>query len=403
MLILGTRGIPGAHGGFESFAEDLAPFLASRGWEVTVFCQTEDEPTERRWRGVRLLGIPARFPGAIGTVAFDWSCTRRALQEPGLVLVLGYNTAVFSLAYRLKGRACVINMDGVEWRRAKYGLAARAWLWLNEVFGARLGDHLVADHPEIERHLQGRAGRTPISMIPYGARTVEPVDAGPVHAMGLEPGRYALVIARAEPENSILEIVRAFSAVPRGWKLVVLGGYRREHAYQRRVLDAAGPEVIFPGAIYERARVDALRFHAGLYVHGHTVGGTNPSLVEALGAGAPILAQDNVYNRWVAGNAGVYFQDAPDCAGTLDRLCDPANAHLLAEMRSASRTRHTERFDLESCLSAYEEMLAAQLHSAEGETAVHPATASRRIGEEPGEELMAISRRTKMPRGIERT
>ena len=358
LLILGTRGIPGAHGGFESFAEDLALFLTARGWDVTVYCQGEGaEVGERSWRGVRLVSIPATLGGALGTILFDWRCTRHALREPGLVLVLGYNTAAFCAAYRLAGRPCVLNMDGVEWRRGKYGMAARAWLWLNELLGARLGTHLVADHPEIERHVRTRAPRAAMTMIPYGAREVRGAEPAIVREHGLEPGAYALVIARPEPENSILEIVRSFCARERGMRLAVLGRYDAGNAYHRQVLDAAGPEVSFLGAVYERERVDALRAHARLYVHGHTVGGTNPSLVEALGAGVPVLAHDNAYNRWVAGAAGVYFLDAADCEHAFDRLCDMRHAHLLAEMRSAARQQHETRFTLGRNLAAYESML----------------------------------------------
>jgi glycosyltransferase involved in cell wall biosynthesis len=310
------------------------------------------------WRDIRLLRMQAGLRGALGTMLFDWRCTRHALRQAGLVLVLGYNTALFAAAYRLAGRRCVINMDGLEWRRGKYGPGARLWLWANEWLGARLGDHLVADHPEIERHVRARAPRAAITMIPYGARVVGDDGADLVREHALEPRRYALLIARPEPENSILEIVRAFSAAPRGWRLAVLGRYDRANAYQRRVLEAAGDDVVFLGAIYERARVDALRAHAALYVHGHTVGGTNPSLVEALGAGVPVLAHDNAYNRWVAGDAGVYFLDEADCAGALDRLCAPDAERLLDHMRDASRARHAERFTLERNLAAYEAMLA---------------------------------------------
>ena len=117
------------------------------------------------------------------------------------------------------------------------------------------------------------------------------------------------MIARAEPENSILEVVQAWSRKPRGCKLVVLGKYEAGHAYQRAVQAAASAEVVFPGAVYEKPVVQALRFHARFYVHEHQVGGTNPSLVESLGTGNAVLAHDNAYNRWVAGDAGVYFAD----------------------------------------------------------------------------------------------
>lgn len=116
-------------------------------------------------------------------------------------------------------------MDGIEWARAKWGLVARTWFWLNDWAGCWLGDHLVADHPEIKRHLESRVSPHKITMIPYGADSVDSADPSPVRALDLTPGRFLTLIARAEPENSVLEMVRAFSGKRRGVNLVVLGNY----------------------------------------------------------------------------------------------------------------------------------------------------------------------------------
>ena len=135
--------------------------------------------------------------------------------------------------------------------------------------------------------------------------------------LGLTPGQYVTLIARPEPENSVLEIVAAFSAKrPRGLKLVVLGAYHPEALpYHAQVMAAASPEVVFAGALYDHALVNALRLHGLLYLHGHQVGGTNPSLIEAMGAGNPVLAHDNRFNRWVARDGAWYFQDTNGLRG----------------------------------------------------------------------------------------
>ena len=168
------------------------------------------------------------------------------------------------------------------------------WLYLNERAGCWLGNHLIADHPEIKAHLTTRVADAKITMIPYGADRIDNPDSGVLAQYGLQPGGYAMVIARPEPENSILETVAAFSRKPRGMKLVVLGQYDpQKMLYHKQVRDAASDEVLFPGAIYEKATVSALRFHSAIYAHGHQVGGTNPSLVEAMGAGSAVLAHGN--------------------------------------------------------------------------------------------------------------
>jgi glycosyltransferase involved in cell wall biosynthesis len=357
LRILGTRGVPAAHGGFETFAEHLALFLVERGWQVTVYCQEEgDGPAfQDTWRGVRRVRMPISTSGAAGTVVFDLKSTLHAVREKELVLTLGYNTALFCTLYRLFGLRNVINMDGIEWHRQKWGLVAKTWFWLNDWAGCWLGNHLVADHPEIKRHLETRVRDDKITMIPYGADCVTSADASLLKSYGLTPGDYAILIARAEPENSILEVVSAWSRRARNMKLVVLGKYESSHAYQRAVQAAASSEVLFPGAIYDKAVVQALRFHARFYVHGHRVGGTNPSLVEALGAGNAVLAHDNRFNRWVAGPEARYFSDENDCAKELDDLL--ADADAIRRMGNASRRRHEAEFTWPKVLRDYEVLM----------------------------------------------
>ena len=371
LRILGIRGVPAAHGGFESFAEALSLHLVAEGWRVIVYCQEDGTGPVRdeAWCGIERVVIPVRVPGTPGTVVFDWLSIGHALAqhraaqrrgEPdGLCLTLGYNTAAFCLRLKAAGMRNVINMDGIEWRRAKWGAAAKAWFWLNERAGCGLGDHLVADHPEIAAHLAKRTAPRHITAIPYGAEAVVPRHDSEVllalSRLGLSSGGYATLIARPEPENSILEIVEAWSARRRGLLLAVLGRYDDGDAYHRRVRAAAGPEVRFLGAIYDRALVPQLRAHGMLYVHGHQVGGTNPSLVEALGAGNAVLAHDNRFNRWVAGPGAGYFRDAASLDAVLSAVL--GNPARLAAMAEASRARHGEAFTQQGVLGQHAALL----------------------------------------------
>jgi glycosyltransferase involved in cell wall biosynthesis len=357
LRILGTRGIPAAHGGFETFAERLALYLTPRGWHVTVYCQAYGRGpiVEDDWQGVRLVRIPVAVAGPRGTIVFDWKATLHAARSPGMCLTLGYNTAVFCALLRLARVPNVINMDGIEWQRAKWGSVAKAWFWLNEHAGSVLGNHLVADHPEIAKHLGRTTPATKITMIPYGADRLVAVPDSEVIGLGLEPGRYLTLIARPEPENSVLEIVKAFSMRPRGVTLAVLGAYVDENPYHCAVRAAAGGEVRFLGAIYELPVVQALRFHSVAHMHGHRVGGTNPSLVEALGAGSAVIAHDNRFNRWVAGDAGRYFGTALELDDVLGAVL-ASEATLLA-MRAASIARFEAAFTWREVLGNYEELL----------------------------------------------
>lgn len=359
LRILGIRGIPAAHGGFETFAEYLALYLAARGWEITVYCQEDGKgPVVRDDFGdIRRVRIPVSQGGPLGTIVFDWKSTLHASRSGELCLTLGYNTAVFCGWLRLRGVPNVINMDGIEWKRAKWGRVAKAWFWLNDWFGCWLGNHLIGDHPEMKVHLATRTRADKITMIPYGAERIDHAPLDPIRSLGLQPGRYFTVIARPEPENSLLEIVRGFSRRQRGMTLAVLGRYEPDHPYHRAVLDAASDEVRFLGPIYDKHVLNSLRLHCAAYVHGHQVGGTNPSLVEALGAGNAVIARDNRFNRWVAGDAAVYFKDEAECARRFDEWQAEGFEARAAAMRQASRQRHAEAFTWKHILQQYEHLL----------------------------------------------
>ena len=362
LSILGCRGIPGNHGGFETFAQRLALSLIERDWAITVYCENYERPDthEEIWKGVRLIHIPVPHSSAKSTILFDWKSTLHAARENTLVLTLGYNTAIFSLLYRLKGIPNLINMDGLEWKRQKWNFAQRAWLYINERLGCWFGNHLIADHPVIADHLATRVPRTKITTIPYGADPIKAADEALIEPYGLMKNEYAIVIARPEPENNILEIVSAFSTRRRGLKLVVLGNYYpSENDYHRQVISAASDELIFTGGIYDQPVVEALRTYAQLYIHGHAVGGTNPSLVEAMAASSPILAHDNAFTRWVAGKEARFFADTQSCSDQFDHLLN--NTAALESMGCYSLQRYEEAFSADQELFAYEDLFISTI------------------------------------------
>ncbi len=350
--------MPAAYGGFETAAENIALYLARKGWRVIVYCQTTGRGpvTEDTWRGIERVHIPIDIPGWKGTSKFDWLSIRHACQHKDICLTFGYNTAIFNTLQRVRSIPNVINMDGIEWSRARWGFVKQAILYVNERIACYVGNHLIADHPEIEKYLSRRAPRRKLTTITYGADPVEDAPQALLTPFNLLPRGYATLVARSIPENSILEIVKGFSNRPRGIKLVVLGKYEpATNLYHKAVMGAASKEVMFAGAIYQKEIVQALRFHGVLYLHGHTVGGTNPSLVEALAAGNPIVAHDNAYNRWVAGDSAVYF----DTAESVDRhlcalLSDPQK---LRRMNEVAIRRFNEEFTWDHVAGQYEELL----------------------------------------------
>lgn len=336
----------------------------ARGWHVGVYCQDEVPIVTQRvrsetWRRIELIHVQVTSSGPLATLEFDWHCVRDAARRTGICLVLGYNGAIFLPYLRLWRGRIITNMDGIEWRRPKWNLPIKAWFWINEWIAAWASQRLIADHPIIAEHLATRRPRRATAMIPYGGVPVRAAPDAAVRALGLEPGRYLISIARIEPDNSIASIVTAFSRHSRQAKLVILGTLNEGNAYHRLVREAAGKDVIFPGAIYDPAIVQALRFHARAYVHGHTVGGTNPSLVEALWAGNAVIAHDNPYNRWTAGAAGVFFSDSDSCEAAIALvLKDDA---LVKRCRAEARARASAAFDWSDILQAYEREALALL------------------------------------------
>ncbi|WP_225896927.1 DUF1972 domain-containing protein [Brevundimonas goettingensis] len=360
LYILGTRGVPAAHGGFETFAQRFALHMRDNGWAVTVYCQADTGPagpTIDEWEGIRRVTFVADA-GAVGTMKFDWACTRHAMKERGVMLVLGYNTAAFSALLRFTGNPVLMNMDGIEWKRAKWPWHGRIWLYLNEWIGALTSVKLVADHPEIARHLKRRRRAADIVMIPYGADPILEAPEEPVRALGVEPGRYLISIGRIEPENNILTMVQAFAAKPRDIGFVCLGKLEPDkNPYHAAVIAAGAGRVLFPGAIYDQTVVQSLRFHAAAYCHGHSVGGTNPSLVEALGAGNAVVGHDNPYNRWVAGPGQFYFGDMGQCSAAFDRI--EVGGEMLNQARESAKAQFLDNFQWPPILQKYAGLCSA--------------------------------------------
>ena len=359
LVILGIRGVPARHGGFETFAERLCLFLVDQGWDLIVYCQEEGQGKlhESTWRGVKRIHIPIEKEGPLGTMLFDLKSVWHAKKYRSLHLTLGYNTACFNIVQRLYRIRNVMNMDGIEWKRQKWGPLPKAWFWLNERFGCWFANHLIADHPLIETHLKTRVSADKITMIPYGAMKVSDADESLINQYGVKKNRYSIVIARPEPENSILEIVQAFCERPRTGKLLVLGSFFPDSSrYHKEVMETANDSVIFPGAIYDADTIAALRFNSRFYIHGHQVGGTNPSLVEALGAGCAIVAHDNPFNRWVASESAFYFS-------SVDKLSNFFSDQYLEDdyvggKRTESAKQFQRRFKWDDVLRSYELILS---------------------------------------------
>ena len=362
LLILGTRRIPERNGVLETFAKRLALYLTRRGWRVTVYCQGKEEKLSYSvWQGINLVHIPVPKDNSFWSVLFDLKAALHAARQEGLILTLGYNTAIFSLLYRLKNRVNMTNVNGMEWWRKRWNALEKSWLYANERCATLFSNYLIAGDSHIESYLRSEVrANKPIITIPYSAKAVTEANEALLKEYNLFPQKYALLNATPEPENSILEIVSAFSQKKRNIRLVVIGKYKpHKYNYHRQVLESASDEVMFIGDVRNRQTVESLQYYASLYFHGHQIGGTNTSLIEAMSAGNPILAYNNSLNFQIAGNDAVYFEDTVDCAAKLDRLLE--DKQKLQAMGKSSLARYYAEFANDKDLKAYEDLFLSLL------------------------------------------
>lgn len=263
-----------------------------------------------------------------------------------LIYLLGYGAGSFAWLPRLFDTRIWTNMDGLEWKRSKWPWYGKKYLRLNEWCAAKFSSGMVADSEGIRAYLLQRYGNSSaITMIPYGADVVEyPPDAELIESFRISPYNYYLVVCRLEPENHVLEIVQGFNNAKASRELLIVGNNDADSSYVQELKKIAGPRVRFAGVCYDKAKLAALRYHAYAYFHGHSVGGTNPSLLEALGCGNIVIAHDNVFNREVAGEAGLYFKksgDIPRIVDNIEKMDGALRSRWSARARQLIRNRYT--------------------------------------------------------------
>lgn len=370
IAILGSRGIPARYGGFETFAEEIARRLSAQGVEVTVFCEATKGGRPMRLGRIRLEYVRVPKLGPLGRIWYEVRSLIRARKGHDVVYMLGYGSSFGCWIPRLFGRRVWINMDGLEWRRSKWGWFAKRWLKAMEGMACKAAHRLIFDNLALAEEVQVR--RNPpasSSVLAYGAPlVVKPPGVDPLRALGLEAGRFILMVCRFEPENHVLEIVRAAAARDSGAPLIVVSNTSANNAWQKEVMAQAGPLVRFLGPVYDPEVLRALRFHSQLYVHGHSVGGTNPSLLEAMGCGNFILAHDNPFNREVLGPMARYFSDEQDLATKLVEA-EQAPERQRRMTGDAARDRAMNHYSWDQVASGYLELLNHEVHRVPRSTA----------------------------------
>lgn len=344
VALIGTVGLPPRYGGFETLAAALVE--AAKGDErapaFTVYCSAQQAPDPRpeTWHGAALRYLPLRANGP-QSIAYDMlSLLDAARRGHRTALVLGVSGTLILPLFRLvSGMRLVVHLDGIEWQRPKWRGAARLILRLSERAAVRWAHEVIADNPEIARHVRETYGRTALT-IAYGHEHALATPPGDITDLHLPP-RYRFALARVEPENNFETILTACAADPRQ-PLVAVGNWDAS-AYGRALRQRfkGHQHLHLLDAVYNPARLRALRDRATVYLHGHSAGGTNPALVEMMGLGAPVIAHDNPFNRATTEGAALYFNDADTLAAQLKALDDPATAAAItARLKRTAETRY---------------------------------------------------------------
>lgn len=360
VAIIGTRGYPSYYGGFETAVRHLAPHFADAGWEVTVYGRPGQERADDPALDSRIIRRTTRGAESksLSTLTFGLTATVDALRRrPDAALVMNCANGFWLPLLRAAGIRTIVNVDGLEWQRAKWGRLARAVFRAGAWCTARFADQLIFDAEAIGRYWE-REFRVTGAMIPYGGTEVDalPLSTEDTH---LRDRKFALVVARFVPENTVPEFLAAAERIAERFPVVMVGstGYGGELDERAAALAARHHDVHWLGHVADDSRLLALWQHAGAYFHGHSVGGTNPALVQAMHCGAPVVARDTVYNREVLDGSDAALVEAEPAAiaeAVVYLLEDEdRQRNLRAQVRMRARTAYT----WDGVCHAYERLL----------------------------------------------
>jgi len=340
IAILGSRGIPNNYGGFERAAEEIAMRLIRMGHSVTVYNPDDHPFKDGVWQGIIIKHIfcRERSLGIFGTFLFDFLCLRDALRGKfDIILELGCEpAAVFFWLARGHTSMLVTNIDGLGWQRSKWSKLLRWFIRYCERIAVRESDALIADNQGIQSYCLSAYNKHS-HYIPYGAIIPSGKNLNQLDVHGLIEGEYYMLVARLESENNIEMVLDGYLASGNQRPFVVVGGLSTKYAQFLIDYYSSFSQIRFVGSVYDYEDLSGLRKGCEIYFHGHSVGGTNPSLLEAMASGAYIAAHDNIFNRGVLGDDALYFSSVQDVAKIIHDV--PVNKNEF-KMRNLEKIRN---------------------------------------------------------------
>lgn len=354
IAIVGTRGIPNHYGGFEQFAEYLSLGLVNQGHKVIVYNSHSHPYQGSEWNGVEIVHSydPEDKLGTAGQFIYDLNCIWDVRKRNcDVILQLGYTSSSVWGWLMPKNAVVTTNMDGLEWKRTKYSEKVKKFLLYAEKLGVKYSDYLISDSVGIQNYLYQKYKKESV-FIPYGANLFSEPDEDKVFEFGLAPYSYDMLIARLEPENSIEVILNGVVKADTNRTFLVIGKHETPFGEYLKNRFKASSNIFFVGGIYDLDKLNNLRYFSNLYFHGHTVGGTNPSLLEAMASNSLICANDNPFNRYILEEDAIYFSTDDDVAVHLNEVgYDEFRYRIMIEN---NRRKISEIYDWDNIISQYE-------------------------------------------------
>ena len=322
IAILGTRGIPNNYGGFEQCAEHLSVGLVASGHEVTVYSPSFHNYNKKIYRGVKIIKkySPQNLLGvSAANFLYDYLCFRDAVRKDfDIILELGLITSALSLIFcRHRGKIIVTNLDGLEWKRAKWSKLVQRMTKKLEYYGIRHSDYLIADNFGIQQYIE-QEYNLKSELIAYGAVDFFTPNEDYLNALAIKKYSYFLSIARLEPENNLEMMFDAYILGNYKFPYYVVGNHTTTYGdFLKDKYRNKG--IIFLGGIFNKTQLDNIRFYSKLYLHGHSVGGTNPSLLEAMAAKSLIASHNNKFNKSVLEKNAYYFSSTKELSKLMNQ------------------------------------------------------------------------------------
>jgi glycosyltransferase involved in cell wall biosynthesis len=354
IAMIGTRGVPARYGGFETAVEEIGSRLVGMGHEVVAYCRGEDR--SREYLGIRRVPLPAIQHRVLETLSHTALSVRHLLTHRTDVAVVFNAANAPLLPFIRRARIPVaVHVDGLEWRRGKWGSIGRRYYLANERLAVRWADELIADARGIQDYYSMRYGAHS-RFLAYGSPMISAADPARLSELELVPGGYHLVVARMEPENHVDVIVRGYLASLAELPLVLVGSvpYPSEHEQAIKRLAATDDRIRLLGSLWDQDLLDSLYAGASTYLHGHSVGGTNPSLLRAMGAGAPVIAWDVNFNREVLDGTGEFFSSPQALSALLEAAEQERPAAVLRGQ--TGRARAVTAYSWDDVALGYEQL-----------------------------------------------